>query len=704
MATPDAPLDFYFALHLHQPVGNFGEVFAQHVAEVYRPLVDALAARESLPVVAHLSGPLLDWCLQQGAHTPAGALLDQLGRLAADGRLELLLAGYYEPILAALPRADRLEQIAWHAAALQRRFGVAGPGLWLTERVWEPDLARDLADAGVRYALVDDRPLLAAGHEPSSLAAVFRTEHDGRLLDLLPIDEPLRYLVPFRPVSDIVADLEARRAAGARLAVFADDAEKFGGWPRTHAWVFGTGWLDAFLDALVDLQARGTVRVVRGPDVLATGPRGGLTYLSGGSYREMEEWALSPAAAARLVTLREELRETLGDTRADGPDGAFVRGTHWKHFLVKYPEANRLHKHMLAVSQLARARGNPTEARRAIGMAQSNDPLWHGVFGGLYLPWLREANWHHLARAEAMLRAGQPLAIERRDLDADGQDEVWVHGAHLSLVIAPHRGFALETWLRLDAAENAADVLTRRVESYHAAALAAHVRAEAERMTLHDGIATAAHGDGSPDAAHGGGLPDAAHGDGSSDAAHDDGSSDEAVGDGAPSIHALEHAHTLDALPPADLDVRSLVQVRAIGREVTPESFAEAAYVPVASWTTAHFVVTEGRHTPRELMLRGSAAGLTLTLTVHASGALELDADWGTAVLPADARIALECSLGARTAVVADCGDATATWRYDLVSRAKSERGLETTVQGKATVFLVPVARGRARVTLGVSR
>ncbi len=668
MTTP-APLDLYFALHLHQPVGNFGEVFEQHVRDVYRPLIAAFATRPEWPVTVHVSGPLLDWCARYD-----GALLDDLGRLAADGRVEFLLAGYYEPILATLPRTDRLQQIAWLTEALHTRFGTAGPGLWLTERVWEPDLARDLADAGVRYALVDDRPLLAAGHTPESLGAVFRTEHDGRQLDLLPIDERLRYLIPFKPVPEIVAALRARRVAEERLAIFADDAEKFGGWPGTHDWVFGDGWLDTFLDALLQLQADGEIRLVNGPEVLASAPRGGLAYLPTGSYREMEEWSLPRSAAERLDALRRDVREALGDDRIDGPDGIFVRGAHWKHFLVKYPEANRLHKHMLALSALCRVRGNPPEVRRAIGMGQSNDPLWHGVFGGLYLPWLRESNWHHLARAEALLRQGEPLVIERRDLDADGRDELWIHGAHVSLVIAPHRGAAVETWLLLDRAENACDVLTRRVESYHVSAVEAHERLRAAQETVDKDQPIDQTVDHSDDAEPG--------------------------GSGAPSIHDLEHAHTLEALPPADLDVRALVQVRAIAPDVTAEQYEAAEYVPVATWTGTAFASAARESDGERVVLAFTGDGLALELTVHADGALAWTADWRDAALAENVRLAIEVSLSARTSVIVTCEEAEHVWRYDIVTRAKSERGLETTVQGRAVVCVVPAGAGTATVSL----
>jgi len=97
------PIRFVFGLHLHQPVGNFDHVFQQHLDDVYQPLLDHLERGELLPAVLHISGPLLEWL---DRHAPR--YLDQLARLAGDGRLELLLAGFYEPVLASLPREDRV--------------------------------------------------------------------------------------------------------------------------------------------------------------------------------------------------------------------------------------------------------------------------------------------------------------------------------------------------------------------------------------------------------------------------------------------------------------------------------------------------------------------------------------------------------------------------------------------------------------------
>ena len=428
------PLRFVFGVHLHQPVGNFGFVFEDHLRDVYRPLLQRIVEREFFPVVIHMSGPLLDWLESNNS-----GYLDQIGELASAGKVEMLLSGYYEPVLASLPRQDRVEQIVWMKDAIRSRFGAEATGLWLTERVWEPELAADLANAGVRYLFVDDRHFLISGFQREQLHAPWRTESDGKVVDVLAIDERLRYLIPFRPPTEIATYVRELRAAGHRLAVFADDGEKFGGWPGTLEWVYEKGWLRDFLNVMQSLVQSGEIVMSTGAQAIEALRPGGLAYLSSASYREMEGWSLPAAAATRLAKFETEL----GAERLAGRDGAFVRGAHWRNFLVRYAESNRAHKKMMALSALCRLRGDPVDARRAIGRAQCNDAYWHGVFGGLYLPFLREAIWMNLARAEAELRAGEALAAETLDFDADGSDEVWVHSSRFSAIVSPGRGGAV---------------------------------------------------------------------------------------------------------------------------------------------------------------------------------------------------------------------------------------------------------------------
>ncbi len=644
------PLDFYCAFHLHQPVGNFGEVISDHIEHVYRPLLKSIAERPNWPVIVHVSGALLEWCEQYDRE-----LIDDLAKLAVDNRVEFLLAGFYEPVLASLPVPDRLTQVSWMQEWLAENMGATGSGLWLTERVWEPDLARDLANAGVKYALVDDRHFLVSGHSDNTLSAIFRTEHDGKYLDLLPIDEKLRYLIPFRPVSEIVSFLRGYREAGRTLAVFADDAEKFGGWPKTHEWVYGSGWLNEFLDSLHELQDQGEIRLVRGEAVLESAPRGGMAYLGNASYREMEQWSLPP----ELGRDYDHFLSSVGKLNAGSAESVFVRGAHWKHFLVKYPEANRIHKHMLALSKLCRERGDPANVRRAIGRAQSNDPLWHGVFGGLYLPWLREAAWKNLAEAEFELRKDEQLGITIADHDGDGSNELWIHSAETSVVIAPHRGGAVELWQWLDKGENGADALTRRIESYHYAAVSLHDSAKRE--------------------------PQLADGDG-------DG--------GAPSIHDIEHETTLAELPVADLDVRSLLQVRIAEGSLTEDTWKNAAYIPVRSFTGTALEATVVSHTDESATVAMSSANYSCTITVNAHGHIVFDICWDNAGIPVDAVCVVELSFAPRAQVIALCSNARLEWRMPVETIARSERGMEHTVQGQAVAFIIPTALRRTSIAV----
>ncbi|HEX5631848.1 MAG TPA: alpha-amylase/4-alpha-glucanotransferase domain-containing protein, partial [Gemmatimonadales bacterium] len=499
------PIRFVFGLHLHQPVGNFDHVFQQHLDDVYAPLLDRLEAGGLFPVVLHVSGPLLEWL---DAHAPA--YLDRLGAHAREGRIELLLAGFHEPILATLPRRDRVEQVTWLREWIMGRFGVEAESLWLTERVWEQDLAADLVDAGVRAVVVDDRHFLVSGFAREALHDWYLTEHDGRRLGVFPIDERLRYLIPFRPPSETADYLRALHAAGHPLAVLADDGEKFGGWPGTKEWVYEKGWLDAFTAQVRELVDEGIVRLSTLREALDEVPCAGLAYLPTASYREMEGWALPAGPQAILHRLEHEL----GDEGLRGAHGQMLRGGHWRHFLVKYPESNRLHKMMLALSALCRRRGDPPDARRAVARAQCNDAYWHGVFGGLYLPHLRGALWAELAEAERLLRAGEPLAWEVLDLDADGHEEIWVHSAHWSVVLAPARGGGIEVLQRLDDRTNFADTLTRRREAYHLQA------AEAADTSVTE------------------------------------------PSDGTPSIHHIEAGLRLEGLPPVDPHDRAILVER----------------------------------------------------------------------------------------------------------------------------------------------
>src|SRR4029078_2169449 len=54
------------ALHNHQPVGNFGWVFADVFEKAYAPMIDALERHPDVRLSLHYTGPLLDWLAARG--------------------------------------------------------------------------------------------------------------------------------------------------------------------------------------------------------------------------------------------------------------------------------------------------------------------------------------------------------------------------------------------------------------------------------------------------------------------------------------------------------------------------------------------------------------------------------------------------------------------------------------------------------------
>ncbi len=444
------PLRFSFVLHLHQPVGNFDFVFREHADDVYRPFLDFLEERALWPIGLHVSGPLIEWL---GDHD--SRLHDRIGRLAADGHVELLSAGWYEPILASLSPADRATQLGWMQDELRERFGVRPTGLWLTERVWKPELAADLARAGIEYALVDDHLARRAGVEGATLLGPMRAEWKGAGIDVLAIDEALRYLIPFRPAEEIARDLRRRHRAGEPVALFGDDGEKFGGWPRTREWLYDQGWLEAFGDEMDQLRSEGVVRWVTPATVRAESGPGPTVDLPEGSYPEMDDWAGGP----------------------------------WTNFLDRYEEAGRMHRRMTVLSDLCRAAGDPEPIRRAVGRGQCNDPYWHGVFGGVYMKHLREGVRGQLTLAERRLREGEALRWERT-ATRRGDPAWWAHSARVSCLIESASGGRITQLVWLESGTDVTDVLTRRHESYYDEAVARGAELRSGKLEREQGSAS----------------------------------------------------------------------------------------------------------------------------------------------------------------------------------------------------------------------
>jgi alpha-amylase len=459
------PLALCFGVHNHQPVGNFEHVLEAAVAQAYHPFLDRLRHRPEFRLTAHWTGGLLEWLRE---HTPD--TFDLLALLVGRGQVELLTGGFYEPILAILPDHDKLGQIQRLTEFIVANFGVRPRGMWLAERVWEPHLPRAIRGAGVEYVLVDDSHFGLAGFDPEGLGGYYLTEDQGALVGVFPINQRLRYLIPFAEVEASVEYLQRRRGRVAALTIV-DDGEKFGVWPGTHRHVYESGWLDRFFDRLLALP---WLHLTTFAEILDQHSASGRVYLPTASYREMGEWAL-PVTAARELELAKEALATLEQGESHQ---RLLRGGFWRIFLAKYPEIADTYWKMLRLSEAiqqadaaaGRADGLLGRARTALWRGQANDAYWHGVFGGCYLPHLRRAVKQALLEAERLLAQAMGLpgvSWREGDGNGDGRREIFVRTPDLAVTLNPEEGGVVTELAHLERGVDLADVLARRPETYH---------------------------------------------------------------------------------------------------------------------------------------------------------------------------------------------------------------------------------------------
>ena len=479
------PARVAIAIHNHQPVGNFDSVFEDTVRRAYRPFLDALTRHPGVRLSMHWSGPLYEWLEGNDA-----LLLDSLGTLVARGQVELLSGAFYEPILAVIPPWDQQGQLERMAAYLKSRFGVTPRGAWIAERVWEPDLPDALARAGIEYTLLDDHHFLLAGADPKRLGEPYRVESTMGQVGVFPIERELRYRIPFQAVPELLEFFEGSATGNPGIRVFGDDGEKFGVWPHTHDWVYGAGWLEAWLSAL---EERRGVESLQLGEAWDSGRPTQTIALPSASYPEMMLWALPPEQQARI---EEEQHWLEGQGKADLAR-RIATGT-WREFLARYPESRRLHRRVSEVSariEHARrsclAQSQYDAPRTEVQRAQCNCSYWHGVFGGFYLPHLREAVRGHMLRADALADELQGRthgwALE------EGEEELRLKSPRVSVAVAKDPGGAIVEIAERRRPFDFACVIARRREAYHvrveeASRRAAHGVAGRQPETIHGSI------------------------------------------------------------------------------------------------------------------------------------------------------------------------------------------------------------------------
>lgn len=478
-------VSFVFGIHNHQPLGNFEHVFEEAYHKAYLPFLERVERHPHIRLTLHNTGILLDWFAERHPD-----MIERIHALVAAGRIEPMGGGYYEPILPPLPDRDKIGQIQKLAERIEELLGRRPTGMWLAERVWEPHLPKPLAEAGARYVVMDDSHFKAAGLRGEELFGYYLTEEQGYTVAAFPIDQQLRYLIPFR-------DVEQTRQYLAQLAhscedavvVMADDGEKFGIWPKTYQSVYVEGWLDEFFAMLG--QNRDWIQMKTFEEVLAERRPRGNVYIPCASYTEMMEWALPPERAAEIEELMHE--------PASERYRLYMRGGSWRSYFSKYAESNAMHKRMLYIGNLidSGAKTRRAAALDALWRAQCNCAYWHGVFGGLYLNHLRTEVYRNLLEAETLVEQGKRgkhwVELDVLDLLCDGGECAVVRGKDLTICVDAARGGSIIELSYKPKRFNVLNTMTRRPEAYHRKLAQAQLEGQASgggSESIHDVVWT----------------------------------------------------------------------------------------------------------------------------------------------------------------------------------------------------------------------
>lgn len=443
-------ISLLFGIHCHQPVDNFKNVVDEIVLKSYKPFFETAKKYEEFKFSVHFSGWLFEVIKKDH-----NMLFQTIKEMADNGQLEFFTGGFYEPVLSSIPSKDRVGQIEKLSSFIFDNFGQKPKGLWLTERVWDPSIVVDLAKIGIEYILVDDYHFTSVGFHKDDLHGYYITEQDGYTVKIFPIDQTLRYFTPFKSIEENVKYLKTIDEKGKKGAIIFDDGEKFGVWPKTYEWVYEKKWLENFIEEII---SQDFVSFEHYRDFAKREKPINLAYLPTTSYQEMGEWALFADTFLHLKECEKFLKE--------GGKGdyihKFVKGSIWKNFFVKYPEANAIHKRGLSLSLENKKDEMFTDY---IYKAQCNDVLWHGIFGGIYLPNLRDNAYSYIINADKMVE--NKKKIYEKNILFDGYMQPVINLEQLKFIFNPKVGGALRFLDIKDKNVNILNTISRHFEGYH---------------------------------------------------------------------------------------------------------------------------------------------------------------------------------------------------------------------------------------------
>ena len=387
-----------FGVHMHQPVDNLGVAIKQAIELSYAPFFEIMSEYREFKFALHSSGWILNHIKEY---------YPEVFSNIQKCNIEFFTGGYYEPILSSIDKKSQINQIKKLTHFIEDNFSQTPKGLWLTERVWSDEIVSSLKECGIEYIIVDDEHIYKANKK--DIEGFWTTESGGDRVSIFPINKELRYKIPFAKSQESIDEVKKYSNA-----IIFDDLEKFGLWPKTYDWVYTKNWLKEFIQKAIN-----EVETIHFRDFYKQNSSLGLIYLPESSYVEMNEWA----------------------------------GGKWKNFFIKYSESNRIHKRMLEFKELQ---------NDSLFKAQTNDVFWHGAFGGIYLPNLRDNAYRYIIECEDYTPNGNTI----QDIEMIGFPQLKLKNKNI-IARFSSKGATLIEFDDRKNRFNFQNTLTKREEIYH---------------------------------------------------------------------------------------------------------------------------------------------------------------------------------------------------------------------------------------------
>lgn len=205
-------------LHFYQPPTQELRITKSVLETCYLPLLKMLSGKSGFGLTLDISGSLMVQLEQSGADE----FFDQIKKLIADGKAEIVNSAMYHPLMPITPKDVLERQIVKNSQTLKDLFGVES-----TSGFFPPELAVNKETLGIvksNYIFVDENAPEPKSGEQMSIAKL-----DGKylLINNRQVGEMFRSY-PEKLSVETVVNLIQKSSSEENLIVSANDAELFG--------------------------------------------------------------------------------------------------------------------------------------------------------------------------------------------------------------------------------------------------------------------------------------------------------------------------------------------------------------------------------------------------------------------------------------------------------------------------------------------